>query len=367
MNEYQAKINALIQKVPTSLLDLDLPRVKARTPTQASSNFITNKEQGDWAENLVLQAINSRSKNYVAVKYGKSDDLVAGEDGFELFYEQFQEELDIIGKRPDLLVFKRDDYVEDWRFDISKLSFEKLHNITPRAVAGLEIRSSAFLIEKYDATMQYRTQFYTETALKVKNEILNEFTTLLDHPKRKKYLEILQSINAATLSVCDFRAPSWQSTEDLLQLTERFKVLKNAIKEIQKRDFLSITPKVEDLKVVYQWIQTYGVPHYYFQVFFDKVFGISYENILKIISNPENEEIKFFVEGDVKNQDKTAIKINAREGIEIAGKIDMPTHKSKMKEMDRGRLLFYVSFEGGFAYLNLQKLNAVLQLNENIK
>ena len=31
--------------------------------------------QGDWAENLVTRAINENSKNFVAVKYGKSDDL----------------------------------------------------------------------------------------------------------------------------------------------------------------------------------------------------------------------------------------------------------------------------------------------------
>jgi len=41
------------------------------------------------------------SKNFFAVKYGKSDNLVAGEDGFDSFYQEFQNELDTIGKRPD--------------------------------------------------------------------------------------------------------------------------------------------------------------------------------------------------------------------------------------------------------------------------
>jgi type II restriction enzyme len=43
----------------------------------------------------------------------------------------------------------------------------------------------------------------------------------------------------------------------------------------------------------------------------------------------------------------------------------MPTHKSKLKELDRGRLLFYVTFEGGVAYLDVNNLRAILGINEN--
>lgn len=91
---YCETIRELTKRVPSTLVDFSLPRDPARTPTQASSNFITNKEQGDWAENLITRAINETSKNYVAIKYGKSDDLVAGQDGFDVFYQEFQNELD---------------------------------------------------------------------------------------------------------------------------------------------------------------------------------------------------------------------------------------------------------------------------------
>ena len=77
---YRDRIRELTKNVPVELVDFEQPRDMARTPTQASSNFITNKEQGDWAENLVTRAINENSKNFVAVKYGKSDDLVAQMD-----------------------------------------------------------------------------------------------------------------------------------------------------------------------------------------------------------------------------------------------------------------------------------------------
>jgi len=58
------------------------------------------------------------------------------------------------------------------------------------------------------------------------------------------------------------------------------------------------------------------------------------------------------VEQDVKNQQKTTLKINIQLGKEVLGKIDMPDHKSELRELDRGRLLFYVTFSGGKGYLD---------------
>ena len=61
MNYYET-IRELTKSVPATLVDFNLPRDITRTPTQASSNFITNKEHGDWAENLITRAINETSK-----------------------------------------------------------------------------------------------------------------------------------------------------------------------------------------------------------------------------------------------------------------------------------------------------------------
>lgn len=167
------------------------------------------------------------------------------------------------------------------------------------------------------------------------------------------------------MSVTDFRVPSWSSTERLSELKSHFRTLKDAIKEIQKRDYLSITPKVEDIKVVYKWIETFNVPpHFYFQVFFYKVYGISFEQILSIISDSNNEGIIFSVETDTKNQNKTTIKINSKSGIPIASKVEEPIHESVRKEMDRGgRLLFYVTFKGGTAYLEVDNLINILGID----
>ncbi|MDR0251169.1 MAG: AccI family restriction endonuclease [Burkholderiales bacterium] len=357
---YLKKIRKLIETVPPELVDFSQPRDPARVPTQASSNFITNKEQGDWAENLVTRAINETSQNFVAVKYGKSDDLVAGEEGFDVFYQQFQNELDAIGKRPDLLIFKKSDFDTKFGYDISHVSHDQITSYVKKAVAGIEVRSSAFLIDRYEEAMQIRTEKFSQIALETRARILSEYQDILLHPSRENYIDLLNGITDKTLNVTDFKVPGWRSTERLIRLNELFKQLKTAIKEIQKRDYLSITPKVEDLKVVYKWIETFDVPHFYFQVFFDKVYGISFEEILKIISNPDNDGAIFFVESDAKNQNKTTIKINSRSGAEIASKVDEPDHRSVRKEMGRGRLLFYVTFKGGTAYLDINSLATIL-------
>ena len=98
-------------------------------------------------------------------------------------------------------------------------------------------------------------------------------------------------------------------------------------------------------------------------MFFDKVYGISFEQILGIIANSDNEGSIFSVEQDTKNQNKTTIKIRSNAGLEIAYKVDEPEHHSIRREMGRGRLLYYVSFQGGTAYLNVENLNTILQLD----
>ncbi|MDR0398945.1 MAG: AccI family restriction endonuclease [Endomicrobium sp.] len=361
---YYEKIRNLTKSVPVEIINFSKDREPARIPTQASSNFITNKEQGDWAENLIIRAINEKSKNYVAVKYGKSDDLVAGEEGFDEFFQQFQKELDSIGKRPDLLIFCKSDFDEKLGYDISKLNHSQINSYVKKAVAGIEVRSSSFLIDKYDACMQERVNKFTKLSLELKDKIISKYSDLLTAPQRESYLELLKSINEKTLTTIDFRVPSWSANKSLVEVSELFRRLKNAIKEIQKRDYLSITPKVEDIKVVYKWIETFNVPHYYFQVFFDKIYAIAFSDILSVISDANNEDLIFSLEKDIKNQNKTTIKINSKSGIAIAQKVNEPSHSSVRKEMDRGRLLFYVKFNGGTAFLDINALSKLLGIKE---
>lgn len=366
MNYFET-IREITKSIPTSIVDFSITRERTSPPTQASSNFITNKEQGDWAELLIFRAINETFDGFKAVRYGKSDDLVAGEEGFDVFYNEFQDELDTIGKRPDLLVFKDGDFREDFGYDVSKLEHSKIENYVKLAAAGLEIRSSAFLIDKYEAEMQLRTQSSLERAFQVKAKIINEYSDILNHPKRKQYLDVLNGINEETIFAVSFRRPSWNSTERLSELSSLFKELKEAISIAQKRDYLSITPKVEDLKVVYKWIEKFNVPHFYFQVFFDKVYGIAFKEILSLIIDSDKEGEHYEISKDIKNQNKTTIKINTRKTHQVAYKVDEPEHRSIRREMGRGRLLFYVSFDKGTAYLDVDSIKQLLNIQNTKK
>ena len=83
---YEKTIASLIRRTP---LDIDTDvHISGRPPTMANSAFLTNKEQGDWAEQIVLNAINSNSEEYVAVQYGRRDDIAAGDPGFAEFFRR---------------------------------------------------------------------------------------------------------------------------------------------------------------------------------------------------------------------------------------------------------------------------------------
>jgi type II restriction enzyme len=361
---YFKELKELTKLIPASVVDFSQPRDRTSPPTQASSNFITNREQGNWAEALIFRAINETSHNYIAVRYGKSDDLIAGEKGFDQFYNDFQNELDTIGKRPDLLVFKKEVFDIGLGYDISRIDHSEIEEYVRKAVAGLEIRSSAFLIDKYEAEMQSRTAIHLDKAIEVRDKILSQYSDVLEHPKKKHFIEILNGLNKNTINAINFRRPSWYATDRLSELSLLFKTLKEHIAVVQKRDYLSITPKVEDIKVVYKWTEAFNVPHYYFQVFFDKSYGISFKNILSLVADPEKEGEYYEISKDVKNQNKTTIKINTRKTTPVAYKIIEPEHNSVRREMGRGRLLFYVTFERGTAYLDVDNLKLLLNIED---
>jgi type II restriction enzyme len=340
---YKDEILDLITHSPLEI-DTDVV-IKGRPPTMANSEFLTNKEQGDWAEQVVFKAINEFSNAYFAVEYGRSESIAAGDDGFSDFYLKYQEELNAIGKRPDLLIFKISD------FPNKKIDIENDEHIRS-AVAALEVRSSSFLAEKYSEFMLDRQQQAIANCLGARESILNSALGDLLRRKNQTIYDLISQATKDTFMELDFRCPSWSLTQELRDLTMLLKKMKGNIDILHKRSYLSITPKMEDIALVNRWVQNYNVKHFYLQVFFDKAYVISFKDILALVSNDSNEESNFSIERDVKNQGKTTIKINVQVGKEILGKIDMPEHKSAMKELERGRLLFYVTFKGGKGYLD---------------
>lgn len=351
MKSYREEIQELIENSP---LDIDTEiQMKGRVPTMAGSEFLTNKEQGDWAEAVVLKAINENSNEYIAVAYGRNDDLAAGDDGFKKFYENYQRELNTIGKKPDVLIYRQSD-IKDIVVDTDNVDHVKL------AIAAIEVRSSSFLIERYSAFMKKRSGDAEAGCIKIQSEILKEPYNGLLLAKRPEIHKLIREATLETFRELDFRTSNYRTSEDLIKLSSLLADLKSQIKILHKRDFLSITPKLEDIALVNRWIDHFGVKHFYLQVFFDKAYMISFKGILNLVSDSDREKIDFSIERDIKNQGKTTIKVNTLIGKEVIGKVDMPEHLSKLKELDRGRLLYYVSFKGGKGYLDSFRFEEVL-------
>ena len=340
---YKDDILKLIQQSP---LDIDLEaQVTGNPPTSATSDFLTNKEQGDWAERVVHRAINECADDFLAVRYGRSDDLSAGDAGFADFYAKYQNELNTIGKRPDVLIFRTTDFPNGEPDTLSDRDVS-------RAIAALEIRSSSFLIKKYEIFADRREKAALAECRSIRRRILDSSLGDLLARKNPKIYDLLSTATDETFRELSFRRPSWSSTPELQTLTELLKELKTHISTLHKRDYLSITPKQEDIALVNRRIQKFNVKHFYLQVFFDKAYVISFRRILELVADDENDGVMFSIEKDVKNQRKTTVKVNVAASSELLGRIDMPQHYSAKKELDRGRLLFYVSFEGGKGYLD---------------
>lgn len=345
------------QLVTDSPLDIDTNiEVKGRVPTTVSSEFITNKEQGDWAERIVSHAINQNEK-FVVVHYGRSDEISAGDEGFKEFYEKYQNELNTIGKKPDLLIYSKNDYFE---------GIEKTDEGVSKAICAIEVRSSSFLVQKYNDFMLSRNERAMSKIIKLKTSIFSD-VVLSDLLKRRKPI-VFNILKNTTIDEYkngqSFDFTSLSSTSDLSRLSSIIREIKDNINIIRKRDYLSITPKLEDIALVNRWIQTYNVPHYYLQVFFDKAYIISFEDILKISSNPEGEGIVYSIERDAKNQGKTTIKIDVNKADLVIDNIEIPNHYSKIKELDRGRLLFYIRFDGVSGDLMRSVFDEVFAIND---
>ena len=315
---YRDTISRLIAESPFEI-DPDV-QIKLRLPTLASSEFLTNNEQGSWAEELVVNAINEHSPQYCAVKYGRDDTLAAGDPGFADFFAGYQEELNRIGKKPDLLVFRRADLPDDADYNLESPEFIQ------SAIAAIEVRSSSFLADRYAAFIGQRTEQAERECGRIRELILQEPYASALRERSPALHQLIEEATVETFRELDFRARSWASSQVLSELSDYLKALKVQIKVLHRRDYLSITPKLEDIALVNRWIQRFGVQYYYLQVFFDKAYVIPFREILELTANPDNEDTAFSVERDVKNQGKTTIKINVQVGREILRRIDMPEH-----------------------------------------
>lgn len=362
MSAYKDRIVSLAEDV-NDAIDVDLFQDKetdVTPPTMAFSQFLINKEQGDWAEGLMKEYLTS-STRLEALEYGRSEDKIAGEPGFAEFYKNYHEELATIGKCPDLLVFPEGEPNDDLARkieDIEGVPRGELIDDISDAVAGLEVRSSAYMVNKHRNHHQSRIA----TANEEVRAYLDEFDELVaelrphsleDRSRMDAFVdEVRQYANATSKD----EAPRFRVSTKIQRMAEnlpdgkveRFLELPYLIRDTKKETFgrntLSITAKVEDFVVILNWIRTHDVPHYYVQVFFDSVYIISFEEILELLASPDANSSSFTFEKNEKNQMKYTVHIDVDEATKIADDMPFPETAAAQRVFDDGRVQNYVTF-----------------------
>jgi hypothetical protein len=105
----------------------------------------------------------------------------------------------------------------------------------------------------------------------------------------------------------------------------------------------SFTVKIEDLKIVYRWIEQFRKPQVYCQVFFDSVFAINVLRIFEIVGSGEG----FQIDSPKKSQEKSTIMIPITSGSQVATYGNVPTFEVEHNRTRLGRHDAFVRPVGG--------------------
>ena len=111
-----------------------------------------------------------------------------------------------------------------------------------------------------------------------------------------------------------------------------------------------------------QFVKMKGMEHSMFQRTYQRALLLGEPNDIYIVTNKDYQflisgQIKELgIEADEKNQRKVVFKINVALGQEVMSAVKIPAHQSAMKELPKGRLLFYVRFSPSAAQMNALSL-----------
>jgi hypothetical protein len=126
--------------------------------------------------------------------------------------------------------------------------------------------------------------------------------------------------------------------------------------KVSGRDTPSFTVKVEDLVIVYRWLERHRVPQSYCQVFFDSVFAINFLDIFATIGSGGG----FTIEKPEKSQEKATIMIPITAGTQIGRATSMPTFAAEHRVTKLGRHDAFVVPQGGGFELDAAAARRVL-------
>ena len=122
------------------------------------------------------------------------------------------------------------------------------------------------------------------------------------------------------------------------------------------RETPSFTVKVEDLVIVYRWLERHDVPQTYCQVFFDSVFAINFLDIFATIASGSG----YAIETPAKSQEKATIMVPITRGVQVGTAKALPSFAAKHRVTALGRHDAYVVPCGGGFVLDADKVRQVL-------
>jgi hypothetical protein len=155
-----------------------------------------------------------------------------------------------------------------------------------------------------------------------------------------------------------------QATAAIEVRSSKFEALKYmAVRQKQRddgnksgRETPSFTVKVEDLVIVYRWLERHRVPQSYCQVFFDSVFAINFLDIFATIASGTG----FSIETPAKSQEKATIMIPITCGLQVGQATELPTFAAEHHVTKLGRHDAYVVPQGGGFELDAAAMKKVL-------
>jgi hypothetical protein len=128
-------------------------------------------------------------------------------------------------------------------------------------------------------------------------------------------------------------------------------------KKTSSRETPSFTVKVEDLKIVFRWIEVVQTQQLYAQVFFDSCFAI---NVLKIFEYVATASKGFTIDKPEKSQNKATIMIPITHGERLGTFYESPEFGVEVRETRTGRVDAYVRPKGGRLALQVDAFNRLI-------
>ena len=126
------------------------------------------------------------------------------------------------------------------------------------------------------------------------------------------------------------------------------------------RETPSFTVKVEDLVIVYRWLERNEVSQAYCQVFLDSIFAINFLEIFSTIARGED----FTIETPAKSQEKATIMIPITAGLKVGKGTSLPTFAAEHRVTALGRHDACIVPQGGAFVLDPVNMRQILNIQD---